>query len=654
VIIRKWGLNGLPLDDFSVQNGILNSSSRRWSLMIDPQGQSNRWIKNMYKKNLKIIKLSESNFLRTLENGIRYGNPVLCENVQEELDPALEPVLLKQTFKRGGQTLLRLGDSDVPYQKEFRFFMTTKLPNPHYMPEVFIKVTIVNFTVTPIGLENQLLVDVVRSERPDLETMKDKLVIQISNAKDQLQSIEDKILMQLANSTGNILDDQALIDNLKSSKKTSVVINKTLAEAEKTSVEIDAARESYRSVAKRGSVLYFVIASLAHVDPMYQYSLQFFKSLYNSRMLNSEKSDDVQKRLKILIDDITYSMYESVCQGLFESHKLTYAFRIATQILSNRGEIDPSEWSCFLIGGPANPQEEKNFPIPKDEEEKYQWLNEKFWSEVVRLELACKAFQGLSKSIQEKHELWNKYLTCESPENTKLPCGWHDSLSAFNRALLLRTILPQKTVFAIRSFVGIALGDSKYQSSPPFDLEKAYNTSTCDTPLIFILSPGADINDALMALAKSKDKDQDLKIVSLGQGQGPIAEAMMDEGRECGSWCCLQNCHLSVSWLPRLSEVLESVQGSDDTHPEYRLWLTSNPSKDFPVSVLQQSVKITNEPPRGLKMNLKRTFLDMSEEEYESGCTKTRAWKKLIFATAFYNAIVLERRKFGAIGWNIP
>ena len=61
--------------------------------------QANRWIRNMENKNgLKIIKLTDGNFLRTLENCIRIGMPVLCEDIGETLDPALEPVLLKQTF----------------------------------------------------------------------------------------------------------------------------------------------------------------------------------------------------------------------------------------------------------------------------------------------------------------------------------------------------------------------------------------------------------------------------------------------------------------------------------------------------------------------------------------------------------------------------
>jgi dynein heavy chain len=95
--MRSWQIDGLPADDFSCENGLLTSMGRRWPLMIDPQGQANRWIRNTYaSKNLQIIKLSEKDFLRTLENGIRYGAPVMLENIGQELDPSLEPVLLKQ------------------------------------------------------------------------------------------------------------------------------------------------------------------------------------------------------------------------------------------------------------------------------------------------------------------------------------------------------------------------------------------------------------------------------------------------------------------------------------------------------------------------------------------------------------------------------
>ena len=131
--------------------------------------------------------------------------------------------------------------------------MTSKMANPHYLPEVCIKVTIINFTVTKSGLEDQLLSDVVRLERPDLEEQRNELIIKINNAKIELKKIEDEILRKLFHSEGNILDDQELVDTLNSSKLTAKKISLQLAEAETTEKMITTAREKYRPVATRGA-----------------------------------------------------------------------------------------------------------------------------------------------------------------------------------------------------------------------------------------------------------------------------------------------------------------------------------------------------------------------------------------------------------------
>ena len=95
--------------------------------------------------------------------------------------------MLSQVFKQGGQSLIHLGDSDVEYHPGFQLYMTTPLASPHYLPEVCIKVTLVNYTVTGPGLEEQLLAELVRKERPDLQASKDRLLLSISNDKRQLK-----------------------------------------------------------------------------------------------------------------------------------------------------------------------------------------------------------------------------------------------------------------------------------------------------------------------------------------------------------------------------------------------------------------------------------------------------------------------------------
>ena len=154
VKIRNWTICGLPNDAFSIENGIIIDKSRRWPLCIDPQGQANKWIKKMEEPNkLAVKKFTDSDYIRRLEGCITYGNPMLIENILEETDPAIEPVLLKQTYKQGNRMMLKLGESVLEYNKDFKFYLTTKLRNPHYLPEIAVKVTLLNFMITVVGLQ---------------------------------------------------------------------------------------------------------------------------------------------------------------------------------------------------------------------------------------------------------------------------------------------------------------------------------------------------------------------------------------------------------------------------------------------------------------------------------------------------------------------
>lgn len=141
VKIRSWHLAGLPIDTFSTDNGIIVTNARRWALMIDPQAQASKWIRNFEKANrLAVIKLADPGYIRTVENAIQSGIPVLLDNIGEEIDPALEPVLLKQTFRQGGIVCIKIGESIVEYNKNFRFYIITRMRNPHYLPEIAVKV----------------------------------------------------------------------------------------------------------------------------------------------------------------------------------------------------------------------------------------------------------------------------------------------------------------------------------------------------------------------------------------------------------------------------------------------------------------------------------------------------------------------------------
>uniref|UniRef100_A0A8C4HQX9 AAA+ ATPase domain-containing protein n=1 Tax=Dicentrarchus labrax TaxID=13489 RepID=A0A8C4HQX9_DICLA len=666
-VIRQWNTEGLPRDTVSTENGILVTEGRRWPLMIDPQDQANRWIRSKeVKHGLKVIKLTDPSFLRTLENAIRMGMPVLLEELKETLDPALEPILLKQTFVAGGRTLIRLGDSDVDYDKNFRFYMTTKMANPHYLPEVCIKVTIINFTVTKSGLEDQLLSDVVRLESPHLEEQRNELIVRINADRNQLKDIEDRILKLLFTSEGNILDNEELVQTLQKSKVTSEAIKNRLEEAEATELMINSARERYRPVATRGSVLYFVIASLSEIDPMYQFSLKYFKQLFNSTIETSEKSSVLEERLQILLDQILLNSYINVSRGLFEQHKLIYSFMLCVEVMRQRGEISDAEWQHFLRGAAS---------LEKDYEEQpdVPWLSDFYWQTCCELEDTLPCFKDISKEITRTHihiklgrfeasinpVNWEGYVSelppfGESKEGKQEIRGyWNEMLGAFQKLVLIKSFLEEKVVFAATEFVIVSLG-KQFVENPPVDLANLYNDMSPSTPLIFILSTGSDPMGAFQRFAKDRGCLDRVESISLGQGQGPIAEKIIHAALKSGKWVFLQNCHLAVSWMLAMEELIKTFTELDTSiHENFRLFLSSMPSKVFPVTVLQNSVKVTNEPPKGLRANMRRAFTEISCNFFENHVLE-RQWRKIVFGICFFHAIIQERKKFGPLGWNIP
>lgn len=212
----------------------------------------------------------------------------------------------------------------------------------------------------------------------------------------------------VADATDEILEDEELIETLDQSKKTSVAIGERMIEAEQTAKMIDENRENYRVVSRRGSVLYFVVADLANIDPMYQYSLEFFTKLFVMRLEKSEKSTDLDQRLQILLNDITKSFYLSICRGLFEKDKLLYSFLNASSIFRRDGEIDVDEWNFFLRGSIVDYSEV---------EQKIDYLNEDKFKSLCGIEEAHVNFKNIIKSFEDTSDkvIWKSFMNSDEP-----------------------------------------------------------------------------------------------------------------------------------------------------------------------------------------------------------------------------------------------
>lgn len=235
--------------------------------------------------------------------------------------------------------------------------------------------------------------------------------------------------------------------------------------------------------------------------------------------------------------------------------------------------------------------------------------------------------------------------------------------------LFVRSLRPDRMSFCLSNFIINQLGP-KFIEPPVLDVKTVLDESIAKTPLVFILSPGVDPTTSLIQLATASKMNDRFDSLSLGQGQAAVATKydklasipphsilfksitrLIQRGAKDGRWVFLANCHLSLSWMPRLDKIVDTLQTSK-IHPNFRLWLSSSPHPDFPISILQASIKMTTEPPKGLKANLKRLYQLITDEQFGI-CQSKEKYKKLLFSLCFFHAILLERKKFLQLGWNV-
>ena len=446
------------------------------------------------------------------------------------------------------------------------------------------------------------------------------------------------------NTVDELLSTDDLINTLADSQTTSSEIAVRQAESKVTEKDIDIKREGFREVAYRAQLLFFCIVDLNLINSMYQYSLQWFQNLFRGAVQKSEQTDDVIKRVEIVNNYFTFALYQNVCRSLFEVDKLLFSFLLCTKILFGNNEIDMKEWRFFLAG-PSGQIDDKPNPT--------QWLDDLEWVQSYKqlfiMDRDIPVFEGIEEYFINFNVKFKKIFDSPDAHDEPMPGDWNTKLNSFQKMILLKCIRPDKITAAVENFVVEKMGH-KFIEPPTFDLPACFADSNNTTPLVFVLSPGSDPIASFMKYVEDCGMMSRFKTISLGSGQDKPAEEMIAQGKQNGTWVLLANCHLCISWMPRLEAIVEQLVPNN--HNDFRLWLTSCPSPKFPVSILQNSVKMTLEPPSGLRANLLQTY-SLIDNKQLNDCSMPVAYKKLLFAFSFFHALVQDRRKFGPIGWNI-
>jgi dynein heavy chain len=676
VQVTQWNYEGLPSDELSVQNGILTTQPTRYPLCIDPQLQAVKWIKKRDKNiaNKYTTSFNDPDMAKKLENAFREGDSILIENVGEDLDPIIDNILLKKYVTIGGIPKVLIGDKevDVPMfkgERDFIIYMTSKLPNPSYTPEIMGKTSVINYTVNMSGLTDQLLSVVVRHVDEKQDDLRNELIKETSRDLNELARLQAKILSELVKEGSknapvedsapiqamqhgkdkekkSIIDNIELIKNLQDSNDSAKNIQERQKVSKVTQANIETARLEYEPAAKHGAILFFCMQKMSAVSDMYQYSLssylEVFKRALDLSGVKDSTGENASSKVAAIIEKLTQNVYRYVTWGIFKNHRRIFTFQMVLMIKEGKGQLNRKELDFFLKG---------NTKIGDSNEGKFiSWLSETNCKDIESLVEVGEIWKEFTHQLTVNEDEWKEWFSKEDPENVPLPEHYRGKITKFQLLLILRVTRPDRISLGIDNLIVEELKEQEFIQVPPLNDKDLLNLTSEKAPIIYILSPGADPSAYIRNLATSRGfTGKKFMSVSLGQGMEENAYDVVTNAYQRGYWVLLQNCDLLPKCIKNIEKRLEGE--TKPPNDQFRMWMTTQPTNQFPLGLLQNALKIVTEPPAGIKNNMNDVVNRISDADLNL-CAHP-AYKQLTYVLIFMHSVILDRAKYGKIGWNV-
>jgi len=643
----QWHDNALPVDNLCIENAVMLKRYNRYPLIVDPTGQAATFIQNEYRdRKITVTSFLDEAFLKNLESALRFGNPLLVQDV-ESLDPILNSVLNRELRRTGGRVLIRIGNQDIDFSPSFTMFLSTRDPSIEFPPDICSRVTFVNFTMTRSSLQTQALDKVLKAERPDVDQKRTDLVRLQGEFRVRLRHLERSLLQALNDSSGSILEDDKVIGTLEVLKKEAAEITSKVEDTDVVMKEVEAVTTEYQPLAQACSGIYFVLEQLSAINHFYQFSLDYFLEIFDDVLLhnpNLKTISDAQARKAILLNDLFLATYQRTSRSLLHCDHLVLATTLAKLRISGsavqavRDELD----AIMEVPGSSTTG------IPALSVEQRRSLMGVWNTETVK---------ELETQLSEQHPAWQAFFTSNEPEkDVPWPSGpskgkhaskaWltTDLLLAARRVTIVKMFRSDRVMHALAIFSDLAFGVDM-PSLSDYDLQRVVKEEVGPThPVALASVAGYDASYRVDNL--SRDTGTPCQSIAMGSAEGfTLADQAIANAARTGAWVLLKNVHLAPTWLAHLEKRLHSLSPASG----FRLFLTMETNPVIPVNILRQSRIIMNEPPPGVRANLLDTLRGISPARLQTGPAEKA---RLYFLLSWFHAVVQERLRYLPIGWS--
>jgi len=233
-----------------------------------------------------------------------------------------------------------------------------------------------------------------------------------------------------------------------------LIIAARLIDTEETEKVITASRERYRILSSRGAILYFVVAGLAEIDPMYQYSLKYFTQVFCNVLRLDHPAMAVETRISTLMVDELKAIYDNISRGLFENHKLIFSFLLTLSVERQEGRVTEEEFG-FLTRGVVGTVRSKVQPAKLK-------ISQSEWEAAIFLEDNFKtSFSGFTDemdkpfflTLQDNKEIFDFANTKEEPTDK-----WNKRLHNFHKLMFVANFRKPRFLLNVVSYLHATVG----------------------------------------------------------------------------------------------------------------------------------------------------------------------------------------------------